>query len=52
MKTMRDRGFVLIDSDIPGDRDALYFLRERKPFFPGTFFGSNVIIQTLKNNAT
>jgi hypothetical protein len=31
-------GFVLIGSGIPGDRGALYFLRERKPFFPH-FFG-------------
>jgi hypothetical protein len=25
-----DRGFVLIDSGIPGDRDALYFFEEKK----------------------
>jgi hypothetical protein len=32
---MGDHGFVLICSGIPGDRDALYFLQERKPiFFP------------------
>jgi hypothetical protein len=31
--TMGDHGFVLICSGIPGDRDALYFLQERKPIF-------------------
>jgi hypothetical protein len=31
---MGDHGFVLIDSGIPGDRDALYFLQEKKHFFP------------------
>jgi hypothetical protein len=36
---MGDRGFDLIDSGIPGDRDALYFLGEN-PFFSswGAFF--------------
>jgi hypothetical protein len=32
--SMEDRDFVLIDSGIPGDRDALYFLQEKKHFFP------------------
>jgi hypothetical protein len=37
---LRDRVFVLIDSGMPGDRDALYFLREINPFFP--FIGNIV----------
>jgi hypothetical protein len=33
--TMGDHGFILIDSGIPGDRDALFFFEEKKTtFFP------------------
>jgi hypothetical protein len=45
--TMGDHGFVLICSGIPGDRDALYFLQERKPIF--SFLGN---IFWLKCNYT
>jgi hypothetical protein len=42
---MGDNGIVLIDSSIPGDRDALYFFEEKKKtfcfLFYGTFFGLN-----------
>jgi hypothetical protein len=30
---MGDHGFVLIDSGIPGDRDALFFFEEKKTIF-------------------
>jgi hypothetical protein len=30
---MGDQGFVLIDSGITGDQDALYFFEEKKPIF-------------------
>jgi hypothetical protein len=32
---MGDHGFVLLDSGIPCDRDALYFFEEKKKQFLG-----------------
>jgi hypothetical protein len=40
---MGDHGFVLICSAIPGDRDALYFLQERKPIF--SFLGNIFLVE-------
>jgi hypothetical protein len=39
---MGDRGLVFLDSIAPADRDALYFLGERKPFF---HYRENVLVK-------